>query len=127
MTARVDSKINHDITQLVLYRRLASTYPTSISIENVVDRTIMLMQWVEKLKDMDGQQKKDIVLGVLMRAANDIPDTAGGPGTVEVMIKMAMPKLIDWIIVADGNGIDVNTNVSVCAGKTLNCVSSCFK
>jgi hypothetical protein len=123
----MDSKIDHDITKLVLYRRLRSTYKTAVSFENIMDRTIALMEWVEKIKGLNGQQKKALVLDVLMTAANDIPDTADGPGTVELLIKMGIPRMIDWIITANDDGVDVNPQVSVCAHKTLKCVSSCFK
>jgi hypothetical protein len=123
----MDSKIKHDVAKLVLDRRLLSTYKTALSFENIVDRTIALMEWVERVGGLNGQQKKALVLDVLMTAANNIPDTVGGPGTIEVFLKMGMPKLIDWVIIANGDGIEVNKQVCVCTGKTLNCMSSCFR
>ena len=68
------------------------TYWVITSIENV-----------EKFKNLNGEQKKDKVIEMIL---NEIEDDS-----INTFAKIVIPQMIDALIEVDGNGLSINQDV----------------
>lgn len=101
---------------------LAKQYSSALCMANLVERLVSVMQWVEKIKYLTGPQKKAIVLRTLLAAADMIP----GETPMEQVIELALPAMVDWLVVADRKGLRLNPQLRPCVQKCKGCFSGCF-
>jgi hypothetical protein len=106
-----------------LSARFARQYSSPLTMKNIVERTIAIMQWVESLDNsLTGPQKKQLVIDVLVKAADALPRES----VTEALIEAAIPPMIDWLVVADRKGLRINPQLKPCARKCRGWFARCF-
>jgi len=80
-----------------------------ISHSNIITILLRFMQTVEKYKDMDGDQKKNLVLYVLNRYIEENVNNDTKATELKLLVNLTLPTLIDTFIAIDRKKIIIKT------------------
>lgn len=96
---------------------------TKISVSNVCSITIELMQMVESFTDLSGEEKKGLVLQVLIDIIKNHIDNDQIEYVVIEVARYVVPNVIDTIIAFDKGNIHINISkqVTKCGKQFLTC------
>jgi hypothetical protein len=100
----IDPEVVEIVKQLKSYLNLN---PKNMSIADIPPLVIKTMELVENLRDLSGDEKKDLVIEVVKTVVDDTDMT----GSFEPIILPMLPVLIDQLVmVADGK-MKINTGL----------------
>jgi len=105
-----------NVNKLYTKIKTMTKYNTVITHSNIIDICILLMKTVEKYNNVNGKQKKELVISVITQFIKDTVHTQDNQSLLN-MVDITLPILIDTII-----GLD-KSEIKIAVKKTL---KSCF-
>ncbi len=81
----------------------------TITTSNVVVLAVQAMQIVEKIPDLTGGDKKNIVIKVVKLIVNEFELDDDSRATINLVIDTTLPVAIDMIVGASKGAFDLNT------------------
>lgn len=92
-----------------IVKNIRSTY-NELTVQNLMNVVIMCMVTLEKYKNLDGQQKKQTVIDILIF----IVDQTHKNDEFDVIIKALIPTVIDTVIEADKGKLRIKKKFLCC-------------
>lgn len=87
-----------------IYSQAKTIITQKISVESILPIVVKIMTIVEKYKSLSGDEKKQIVIGVITRLVDATDYTSDEKGVLIAFIQTILPTTIDSIIrVANDN------------------------
>lgn len=95
----------------------------TLSIVNIAEVVMRLMEEAEKFKHCTGPEKKEMVINATKTLIAQMPNTGhdGGPGTLENILQSVVPDIIEVLITSSRGELQLNKNISGCVKKIKWC------
>ena len=91
--------------------------------EDIINILTLTMEAVEKMKIKSGPQKKALVLHVIDKLVDEIPESNKNKSTIKTAVKLLAPGMIDTIVATSRGQVFVNIKQG-CKEKFPCCVVS---
>lgn len=112
-TGELIQNIYNPIKQMVMNKKVTTPL--------LMQATIYAMTLVERNgKDLDGSQKKEVVVQVLTMLSGEIPADDATKQLMQLFVAETLPPLIDNIIASENGALEVINN-----GCSKGCASKC--
>lgn len=79
-----------------------------LSPANVLNLTVSLMEGVEKYRNLDGPQKKALVIDVIKRLLDETDMSSDDNRALDTIIDLTVPVAIDVIVSATHGSVHIN-------------------
>jgi hypothetical protein len=83
-----------------------------VNLSTIVDIVISLIKNAQQFSKLSGVKKKEMVISALHFLIKKIPDVDGTPGIIEMMLVAVIPSIIDWTIIVNKEGLELNSVVN---------------
>lgn len=92
------------ITTPSLERSIRNILTEPLDAKTIIPKTVAIMEAVETVAGMSGQQKKNVVLSSINDRLLVDEDSSG----LKKIVASVLPAVIDYVVIADKNGLALN-------------------
>ena len=108
-----------------LYQKLQEVAKDGITSSNSTGIVLTLMQSVQTLGNLNGPQKKELVIDVVKKFIREKVDDENVKRDLQIFADLTLPPLIDEFVAL--NNRETRIKVKNCIGKIINRCLSCCK
>ncbi len=108
-----------------LYQKLQEVAKDGITSSNITGIVLTLMQSVQTLGNLNGPQKKELVIDVVKKFIREKVDDENVKRDLQIFADLTLPPLIDEFVAL--NNRETRIKVKNCIGKIINRCLSCCK
>ena len=108
-----------------LYQKLQEVAKDGVTSSNITGIVLTLMQSVQTLGNLNGPQKKELVIDVVKKFIREKVDDENVKRDLQIFADLTLPPLIDEFVAL--NNRETRIKVKNCIGKIINRCLSCCK
>ncbi len=108
-----------------LYQKMQEVSKDGVTSSNITGIVLTLMQSVQTIGNLNGPQKKELVIDVIKKFIREKVDDENVKRDLQIFADLTLPPLIDEFVAL--NNRETRIKVKNCIGKIINRCLSCCK